>query len=159
MIQPYIDKDKKHNLGRYNVTKQESDKYLAKVPTLRNIELTAPYLYNGDAKTLHAVVGFMMKYQVGFIPNDENIEKVVKFLKTLTGELPKIVKNNKTGYIFESNNMNSLSDKILKILLNFELAKKMSENALKEVLKYSIQKHYRDLMNVYEYLVYNKVKR
>ena len=96
VVQPYIDKDKdeKHDLGRYNVTKQESDKYLAKVPTLRNIELTAPYLHNGDAKTLHTIVKFMMKYQVGFIPNDENIEKIVKFLKTLTGELPKIIEKN-----------------------------------------------------------------
>jgi len=83
-----------HILGRYNVTQKESDKYLVKVPTLRNIELTSPYLHDGSIETLKGVVKFMLKYQVGIEENNEDIEKIVKFLKTLTGNIPTIIGDN-----------------------------------------------------------------
>jgi len=88
--------DKTHELGRFNVTKKEYDKYLAKVPSLRNIELTAPYLHNGTVSNLEAMVRFMLKYQVGMNQNKKDIKKIVLFLKTLTGDTPSIlkVKNN-----------------------------------------------------------------
>ncbi len=88
------DDNDKHDLGRYNVTKKEYDKYMVKVPTLRNIELTAPYLHNGSITNLYSMVEFMLKYQVGMKQSDENIKKIVKFLKTLTGETPLILKDN-----------------------------------------------------------------
>ncbi|MEA3331182.1 MAG: cytochrome c peroxidase [Campylobacterota bacterium] len=96
IIETYIhdEKDISHELGRYNVTKKEYHKYLNKVPTLRNIELTAPYLHNGSQKTLKQTVVFMLTYQVGIEQSDENIDKIVKFLNTLTGEFPSIVKEN-----------------------------------------------------------------
>ncbi|MEA3498349.1 MAG: cytochrome c peroxidase [Campylobacterota bacterium] len=95
IIETYIhnEKDKSHELGRYNVTKKEYHKYLNKVPTLRNIELTAPYLHDGSKNTLKQTVVFMLKYQVGIEQSDENIDKIVKFLNTLTGELPSILKD------------------------------------------------------------------
>lgn len=83
-------KGDKNMLGRYNVTKKEKDKYFFKVPTLRNIALTSPYLHDGSKKTLEGVVRFMMVYQLGIIPDPVHIKKIVAFLKTLNGEIPKI---------------------------------------------------------------------
>lgn len=78
-------------LGRYNVTKNEEDKYFYKVPTLRNIELTAPYLHSGEIKTLREAVMFMMEYQIGVKPNNVDISHIMAFLRTLTGNKPKIM--------------------------------------------------------------------
>ncbi|MEA1915196.1 MAG: cytochrome c peroxidase [Campylobacterota bacterium] len=94
ILKPYVhdESDTTHELGRYNVTKKEHDKYLIKVPTLRNIELTAPYLHNGKMKTLKSAVDFMLRYQVGIKPDNEDTQKIVKFLKTLTGDTPHILR-------------------------------------------------------------------
>jgi len=94
IIKEYIDDDdddSEHELGRYNVTKKVTDKHFGKVPTLRNIELTAPYLHDGDIKTLEEAVIFMLDYQVGMVPHKNELGKIVAFLKTLTGEMPKIM--------------------------------------------------------------------
>lgn len=77
-------------LGRYNVTKNEEDKYYYKVPTLRNIELTAPYFHNGQTKDLKSAVSQMMEYQLGINPKDEDIDTIIVFLKTLNGTLLRI---------------------------------------------------------------------
>ena len=79
------------NLGRYNITKKEKDKYFFKVPSLRNIELTAPYLHDGSKETLTKAVKFMTIYQLGKMPTDKEINKIVLFLKTLTAPTPKIM--------------------------------------------------------------------
>ncbi len=74
------------DLGRYNVTKNEDDKHKFKVPLLRNIAVTPPYLHDGSTDDLQKVVNIMLKYQVGKqIPKIEE-EKIAKFLMTLTGE-------------------------------------------------------------------------
>ncbi len=86
------DNDTKHEIGRYEVTKKEYDKHLVKVPTLRNIALTSPYLHNGSLNTLESTVKFMLKYQVGIKKDNNEINKIVKFLKTLTGDTPSILK-------------------------------------------------------------------
>jgi len=74
------------DLGRYNVTKRESDKFVFKVPSLRNVELTAPYFHDGSAATLEAAVEVMFRYQLGRDAPPEDKALIVKFLKTLTGE-------------------------------------------------------------------------
>jgi cytochrome c peroxidase len=74
------------DLGRYNVTKRESDKFVFKVPSLRNVELTAPYFHDGSAPTLEAAVEIMFRYQLGRDAPAEDKTLIVKFLKTLTGE-------------------------------------------------------------------------
>lgn len=86
-------KNKSGNLGRYNVTKNEEDKYFFKVPTLRNIEHTSPYLHDGSQKDLKETIKVMIEYQVGIIPSDEEIEKIESFLKTLNGNIPTIMEN------------------------------------------------------------------
>ena len=72
--------------GRYKVTKNESDRYLFRVPTLRNIALTKPYFHDGTAQTLEEAVTLMGKYQLGRQLSEQDVELIVKFLKTLTGE-------------------------------------------------------------------------
>jgi cytochrome c peroxidase len=77
------------DIGRFGVTKQEADRYVFKVPTLRNVEMTAPYLHDGSQATLKDVIRLMMKYQtVAGTRSEEDIASVEEFLKTLTGELP-----------------------------------------------------------------------
>jgi len=74
------------DLGRFNVTKNEEDRHKFKVPLLRNIAVTQPYLHDGSTDDLQKVVNIMLKYQIGKqIPKTEE-EKITKFLKTLTGE-------------------------------------------------------------------------
>jgi len=84
---------KSKEYGRYNTTHKEYDKYVFKVPSLRNIALTAPYMHDGRAKTLDEAVDIMSLYQLGRPMNKENLRNIVDFLKSLTGELPEVVKD------------------------------------------------------------------
>jgi cytochrome c peroxidase len=77
--------------GRAKVTKQPVDKFFFKVPSLRNIEKTAPYLHDGSLATLDEVVTFMGKYQLGKELKKEEVASLTTFLKSLTGPLPKDV--------------------------------------------------------------------
>ncbi|MBI3418233.1 MAG: cytochrome-c peroxidase [Verrucomicrobia bacterium] len=76
----------KTDLGRFNVTGDEDDKYKFKVASLRNIALTGPYFHDGSAKTLEEAVTVMAKYQLGRALPPKDLEQVVMFLKSLTGE-------------------------------------------------------------------------
>lgn len=72
--------------GRFNVTGREEDRYVFKVPSLRNVALTGPYLHDGSARTLEAAVLVMGRYQLGERLPPEDVEQIVQFLETLTGE-------------------------------------------------------------------------
>ncbi|PIW26535.1 MAG: cytochrome B6 [Rhodospirillales bacterium CG15_BIG_FIL_POST_REV_8_21_14_020_66_15] len=74
------------DLGRFNVTGRERDRQVFKVPSLRNVALTAPYFHDGSVKTLRSAVVFMAKYQLGRPISKEDVELIVAFLETLTGE-------------------------------------------------------------------------
>ncbi len=76
------------DLGRYNVTKNEADRYRFKTPTLRNVALTAPYFHDGSASTLQQAVKDMLTYQVGKSLSEREINDLVVFLETLTGKYP-----------------------------------------------------------------------
>lgn len=84
---------KSRELGRYNSTHKEQDKYVFKVPSLRNIALTAPYMHDGRAETLEDAVNIMSKYQLGRPMQKDELESIVLFLETLTGEFPQSVKD------------------------------------------------------------------
>jgi cytochrome c peroxidase len=73
--------------GRFNVTGDPQDMYMFKVPSLRNVALTAPYFHDGSAPALIDAVRIMAKYQLGHRLADCDMELIVEFLKTLTGEL------------------------------------------------------------------------
>ncbi|SEN53628.1 cytochrome-c peroxidase [Pseudomonas sp. NFACC39-1] len=72
--------------GRFNVTGDESDRQVFKVPSLRNVAVTAPYFHDGSAPTLERAVEVMFQYQLGREPMKNDTELIVEFLKTLTGE-------------------------------------------------------------------------
>lgn len=74
--------------GRFVVTKSVSDDYVFKVPTLRNIELTAPYFHSGHAWDLKQAVAVMGESQLGEKLTESDIDKVTDFLKSLTGRPP-----------------------------------------------------------------------
>ncbi len=74
--------------GRFEVTKQEVDRMMFKVPTLRNIAQTAPYFHDGSAPTLDVAVRMMGKHQLGLNLSDREITSIVTWLGSLTGKLP-----------------------------------------------------------------------
>jgi cytochrome c peroxidase len=74
------------DLGRYLVTHEEADRHVFKVPSLRNVALTAPYFHDGTAKTLDQAVDVMFRYQLGRVASKEDKAAIIKFLNTLTGE-------------------------------------------------------------------------
>ena len=81
---------KEQDYGRFNVTKSESDRFVFRVPSLRNVELTAPYFHDGSAPTLEAAVRVMARYQLGRILDDGEVKRLTAFLGSLTGDLPAI---------------------------------------------------------------------
>jgi cytochrome c peroxidase len=74
------------DLGRFNVTQNETDRHVFRVPSLRNVALTPPYFHDGSAQTLEKAIAIMVKYQLGRPLEKEQIERIAEFLRTLTGE-------------------------------------------------------------------------
>jgi cytochrome c peroxidase len=72
------------NVGGF---KGKDDNKFFRVPILRNIHQTSPYFHNGSIKELKEAVRIMGKYQLGIIFNEEELEQIVEFLKTLDGEI------------------------------------------------------------------------
>ena len=70
--------------GRYRHTSELSDKFMFKVPSLRNVEMTYPYLHDGSIEDLSEAVHIMAKAELGFTLDDETADNIVSFLKTLT---------------------------------------------------------------------------
>lgn len=82
----YYDEKQNKNLGRYNITQNEENKFEFKVPSLRNIILTSPYLHDGSVKELGKVIQIMGEYQIGQMIAKDDIKKIEIFLKSLTSE-------------------------------------------------------------------------
>lgn len=76
------------DLGRYVVTKNEADRYVFKVPILRNVAETAPYFHDGSVWGLQEAVKMMAELQLGLRLNQDEIGKIAAFLESLTGDLP-----------------------------------------------------------------------
>ena len=74
------------DLGRFKETKSDFDKHRFKVPTLRNIALTWPYMHDGTAKTLEEAVNVMAVYQNDKPLTDAELTSIVSYLHTLTGK-------------------------------------------------------------------------
>jgi cytochrome c peroxidase len=77
----------KADLGRFNLTGELRDRYVFKVPSLRNVAQTAPYFHDGHVKTLPEAVQLMAKYQLGRSIDAEDIDLIVQFLQTLSAEV------------------------------------------------------------------------
>ncbi|MFN7700115.1 MAG: cytochrome-c peroxidase [Deltaproteobacteria bacterium] len=74
--------------GRFNVTHDEADRHRFKVPSLRNIELTAPYFHDGSQSELAGAVRIMGQVQLNRDLTDAQVSDIVAFLRSLTGTLP-----------------------------------------------------------------------
>lgn len=74
--------------GRSAISKNEAEKHFFKVPSLRNIEKTGPYLHDGSIKELPVMVRKMAEHQLGKELTDADCASIVTFLKSLTGKLP-----------------------------------------------------------------------
>ncbi|MBI3775116.1 MAG: c-type cytochrome [Gammaproteobacteria bacterium] len=74
------------DLGRYNVTKDERDRHVFRVPSLRNIAVTAPYFHDGSVEKLGYAVEVMARVQLGRKPPPHEVQAIVSFLESLTGE-------------------------------------------------------------------------
>jgi len=74
------------DFGRFQVTQVERDRHVFRVPSLRNVALTAPYFHNGQAATLESAVDTMAQVQLGKTLTSEEVGLIVRFLHTLTGE-------------------------------------------------------------------------
>lgn len=76
--------------GRFSVTETATDEYVFRSPSLRNVSLTAPYFHSGQVWDLKQAVGIMSTSQLGTELEDEEIDAIVAFLHTLTGEQPNV---------------------------------------------------------------------
>ncbi len=76
--------------GRFAVTETASDQYVFRAAPLRNIELTAPYFHSGAVWSLEEAVAVMGTAQLGAELSGDEVQSIVAFLKTLTGEVPEI---------------------------------------------------------------------
>lgn len=75
------------DLGRYEATKNEFDKYFFKVPSLRNITETDPYLHDGSVESLEEMTAKMAEYQLGRELSDEDVKSIVTFMGSLKGRI------------------------------------------------------------------------
>lgn len=76
------------DMGRFNVTRNEADRHFFKVPTLRNITLTAPYFHDGSVDELGEAVRIMGRVQLGRELTDAQVSDMLAFFESLVGELP-----------------------------------------------------------------------
>jgi len=88
VVRPYVSTSPVE--GRVAVTGKDADRFTFKVPTIRNVEYTYPYFHDGQAKTLEESVDIMGQLQLGRYYTEEEIAKIVAFLKTLTGDMPQM---------------------------------------------------------------------
>ena len=77
--------------GRFMVTKTAGDEYVFRVPSLRNVALTAPYFHTGEVWDLRQAVAVMGSTQLGIQLNDRDVESITAFLVSLSGDAPKVV--------------------------------------------------------------------
>lgn len=76
------------DLGRYNITGNEEDILVFKVPSLRNVARTGPYFHDGSANTLEDAIQKMAEFQIGQSLTEHEVSSIAKFLETLNGDIP-----------------------------------------------------------------------
>jgi cytochrome c peroxidase len=84
-VKPYPDTS---DPGRFNVTKDDGDRMIFKVPSLRNVEKTGPYFHNGKVAKLEDAVSQMAEYQLGKKLKPEEVAAITTYLHSLTGVIP-----------------------------------------------------------------------
>lgn len=82
-----LPRDRK-TVDRYTLTKRERDKNVFKVPSLRNIALTAPYFHDGRSPTLENAINTMAYHNLGTKLSSKEVQSILSFLHTLNGQIP-----------------------------------------------------------------------
>jgi cytochrome c peroxidase len=77
--------------GRFAVTKSEADRFLFKVPVLRNVAMTPPYFHDGSVDHLADAVIIMAKVQLAKDLTTSQAEDITAFFRALTGKMPESV--------------------------------------------------------------------
>jgi len=75
-----------YDYGRYSYTKKQQDMFLFRVPSLRNVAVTAPYFHDGSARTLKDAISTMARLQLDIILPKKDVDSIEAFLIGLTGE-------------------------------------------------------------------------
>ena len=78
----------KPDVGRFSMTKKEEDRYVFRVPMLRNVARAAPYFHDGSVDTLDSAVRIMAAVQLGRKLDDATVALIAAFLESLTGDVP-----------------------------------------------------------------------
>jgi cytochrome c peroxidase len=81
-------KSQHKDMGLFEGTKEEADRYKFRVSMLRNIAKTAPYFHDGSVANLKEAVQVMADVQLGDRLSDSDASAIVSFLDALTGDLP-----------------------------------------------------------------------
>jgi cytochrome c peroxidase len=89
IFEPYVKytKSEKIDEGRFAVTKNEADKFIFKVPVLRNVAMTPPYFHDGSVDKLDQAVWIMAKIQLGKDLSHQQADDIAAFLTALTGRI------------------------------------------------------------------------
>jgi cytochrome c peroxidase len=74
--------------GLFQETKNEADKFMFYVPTLRNIEKTGPYFHDGSVSELRMAIKIMGKTELNKDLSQQQVDDIAVFLNALTGEIP-----------------------------------------------------------------------
>lgn len=76
------------DLGRYQVTHNPADRNMWRVPGLRNLVYTAPYMHNGSVKSLPEAVRVMASAQLDRKLTEQQVADITAFLQSITGPFP-----------------------------------------------------------------------
>ncbi len=90
VFEPYWNSTKSEKIdeGRFAVTKNEADKYVFKVPVLRNVAETPPYFHDGSVDRLEDAIRIMGKIQLLKDLSKEQVADITAFFVSLTGQIP-----------------------------------------------------------------------
>jgi cytochrome c peroxidase len=78
----------KRDAGRFAATKKEEDRYVFRVPMLRNVAKTSPYFHDGSIDGLDRAIRIMASVQLGRALDDATVASIADFLQSLTGDVP-----------------------------------------------------------------------
>ena len=84
LVKPWADIS---DLGRYEVTANDADKQVFKVPSLRNVSQTGPYFHDGSVGSLNEAVRLMASHQLGIELTNEQVISIIAFLNSLDGSI------------------------------------------------------------------------
>lgn len=74
--------------GRFKITQDPGDRFVFKVPPLRNVAMTPPYFHDGSVEDLPSAIRIMGKLQLNRTLSEEEIRNIQSFLESLTGTIP-----------------------------------------------------------------------